>query len=194
LPVAPQEQQAINSGRPEHSADNRAGWYILRCGAGLDFPAEKAVRNAGWNVFLARERKWRVSLWRRKPSEGEAEYPRFPGYLFVLVQPPYWPRWDSWPLERCITGILSMAGRPVALAPGEMARLRAEDGAIVPHAGSVPVHRAFALGQSVRVLAGPFRDHIAALDAIDERGAHITVQLFGRPAQVPLPLTWLEAA
>lgn len=87
-----------------------------------------------------------------------------------------------------------MAGEPVPLAHGEIDRLRAEDGMAVPYDGSVPLHRAFMAGDQVRVLAGPFRDYTATLDSIDEAGAHITVQLFGRPAEVPLPLTWLEAA
>lgn len=191
-PVAPHDQ-AHKHGAPEHSAF-RAGWYILRCGAGLDFPAEQAARKAGWNVFLAREKKWRVSLWRRKPSAGEAEYPRFPGYLFVHVTPPRWPRWNAWPLDSCITGILAMDGRPVPLAVGEIARLMTEDGEPVPHVTSVPVHRAFTAGQMVHVLAGAFCGFVARVDAIDARGAHTTVEIFGRPAEVVLPLTWLEVA
>jgi transcription antitermination factor NusG len=110
------------------------------------------------------------------------------------VTPPRWPDLGAWPIAAFARGILAMDGRPVPLAPGEIDRLRADDGALVPHAGSVPVHRAFTPGQSVRVLAGPFREFVAELDAIDRAGARITVQLFGRPTPVPLPLTWLEAA
>lgn len=171
-----------------HSAA-RAGWYILRCGAGLDFPAEEAVRNAGWDIFCARELKWRPSTLRRQPVE--TRYPRYPGYLFLHVAPPRWPVLTARPFDRYARGILAMSGRPVALAPGEIERLKAEDGR---SASATPTHKAFVAGQSVRVLGGAFRDYEGTIDAIDGDGAHITVQLLGRPASVPLPLNWLEAA
>jgi transcription antitermination factor NusG len=172
----------------------RAGWYILRCGAGLEFLAEQSLRDSGWEIFLPRETKWRPSRWRLRPRQGEHAYPRFPGYLLLATTPPLWPDWNAWPVSRFIRGVLSMAGEPVPLARGEIERLRAEDGLAVPHVSSVPVHRAFAAGDQVHVMAGAFRGFAATLDSIDEAGAHITVQLFGRPAEVPLPLTWLEAA
>jgi transcription antitermination factor NusG len=153
-----------------------------------------AVRNAGWNVFCAREKKWRVSLWRRKPSEGEADYPRFPGYLFVHVTPPAWPDLSAWPLSAYLSGVLTMGGRPVPLAAREIDRLRAEDGTNVPHTDSVPVHRAFAAGQRALVLAGAFCDFVATIEFIDEAGAHIAVPICGKPADVTLPLTWLRHA
>lgn len=149
--------------------------------------------NAGWKVFLAREYEWRA-CYRLRRKATEVGYPRFPGYLFIHVTPPRWPTFDVWPLATFARGILAMDGQPVPLAPGEIERLLAEDGEVVPHVASVPVRRAFTPGQSVRVLAGAFRDFEATLDAVDEAGARITVQLFGRPTPVPLPLTWLEAA
>lgn len=190
LPAAPHYQQHKHGGS-EHSAvraGQRPGWYILRCGAGLDFRAELALRNAGWNTFCARELKWRPSTLRRQPVE--AAYPRYPGYLFLLIET-RWPDLAARPFAPLVHGVLAMSGRPVPLAPGEIDRLRAEDGQL---AGATPVHRAFVPGQRVRVLAGAFRDYEAEIGAIDEDGAHITVQLLGRPASVPLPLTWLEAA
>jgi transcription antitermination factor NusG len=181
----------INTGPREHS-DIRAGWYILRCGAGLEFPARKALADSGRAVFLPVELKWRPGFLRRKSSENE--YPRFPGYLFAHVEPPNWPNLRAWPLAHMVRGILGMAGRPVRLAPGEIARLKAEDRRPVPHGASVPLHRAFAVGDQVRVLAGGWRDWVVRLDAIEEEGAHVSLPIFGRRARAVLPLTWLEAA
>ena len=187
---APQEHRHKH-GAPEHSAD-RAGWYILRCGAGTEFRAEETLRDSGWDVFLPRERKWRTTLLRRRPIE--AEYPRFPRYLFVEVAPPQWPDWRSWPLAALIRGVLGMGGCPVPLAPGEVERLMAEDGRTVIPAASVPLHRAFAAGQTVRVRAGAWRDWTVRLDAIDDDGAHFEVPLLGRRVRASAPLQWLEAA
>lgn len=85
-----------------------------------------------------------------------------------------------------------MDGEPVALAPGEIERLRAEDGTVVVPVTSL--HRAFVPGMRVRVRHGPFERFEAVLDAVDEGGAHLTLQIFGRPTPVTQPLAWLEAA
>jgi transcription antitermination factor NusG len=189
--AASQQFASINTGCPERSAKG-AGWYILRCGGGTEFLAAKALRDAGWATFLPVERKWRVTLWRRR--QIEAEYPRFPRYLFLYREPPDWPRFDEWPLDRYVRGVLAMNGEPVPLAPGEIDRIMAEDGTPVLPAASVPLHRAFQAGDQVRVRSGGWRDWVVRIDAIDESGAHITVPLFGRQAAQVLPLTWLEAA
>lgn len=169
-----------------------AGWYILRTVSGLDLLAEESLRGSGWDVFVAREMKWRPRRLRRKKAQ-RAGYPRFPGYLFICLMPPGWPPLQAWPFSTFIRGILGMDGSPVPLAPGEIDRLRAEDGTAVPPVASVPLHRAFTAGQRVRVLAGPFLDFEVDIDAIDDGGADITVQVFGRPTPLRgLPLTLLE--
>lgn len=189
MPVQPNKNDR-NTGLREHSAP-RAGWYILRCGAGTEFEADKALRNSGWSTFLPVETKWRAGYLRRRPVPRA--YPRFPGYLFLYIRPPAWPNFGAWPFVVFIHGILCMGGTPLPLAPGEIERLMHESGKPVPHVASVPVHRALQSGQRVRVVAGPFRDFTAQV-AIDDSGARITVQLFGRPTEIPVPLTWLEAA
>jgi transcription antitermination factor NusG len=180
-----------NTGAPEHSAKG-AAWYILRCGAGLEFPARKALTDSGRAVFLPVELKWRSGFLRRKSTESE--YPRFPGYVFARIVPPDWPDLTNWPLANLVRGILGMAGVPVPLAPGEIERLMADDGRPVPHDQSVPVHRAFVAGDQVRVMAGGWRDWVVRLDAIDEQGAHVALAILGRRAKAVLPLEWLEAA
>jgi transcription antitermination factor NusG len=87
-----------------------------------------------------------------------------------------------------------MAGRPVPLAPGEIERLMAEDGRHVPHTSSVPARRAFAAGETVRVLGGAFRDFEGVIEVIDELGAHLSIELLGRRLTLPVPLTGVEHA
>jgi transcription antitermination factor NusG len=187
--VVSQQLAAINTGRPEHSAD-RAGWYILRCGAGTEFRARDALCDSGFSAYLPVETKWRATLFGRRPVE--TDYPKFPRYLFVRVAPPLWPSWRRWPLSAYIRGVLGMRGEPVRLASGELERLQAEDGVVV--VPTTHLHRAFVPGQQVRVRHGAFEGFCAALDAVDEAGAHLTVEIFGRPTPVTQPLQWLEAA
>jgi transcription antitermination factor NusG len=176
------------------SAALSAGWYILRCGAGLDFYAEETLRESGWGVFLAREKKWRRSQFKRRSDRAASDFPRFPGYLFLFVRPPHWPDFRAWPLDTFYRGILGMDGTPVPLATGAIERLMAEDGCHVPHRSSVPACRALAVGDLVRVLGGAFRDFEGVIEVIDELGAHLSVPLLGRRLRLPLPLTWVEHA
>jgi transcription antitermination factor NusG len=176
-----------------HGASARrddAAWYILRSGAGLERDAEKYLRGSGFSVFLPRERKWRpIRPLRRRAAE--IAYPRFPGYIFALLAPSCWPDIRTWPYVR---GVLGIAGRPVPLADGEIARLMAEDGSAVPHVESVPTRRSIAVGQIVHILGGPFRGFVGDIEHISESGARMSVALFGRQTDLVLPLEWLEAA
>jgi transcription antitermination factor NusG len=187
--AVPQQLAAINTGRPAHPR-NGAGWYILRCGAGTEFRARDALCDSGFSAYLPIEKKWRATLFGRRSIE--VDYPRFPRYLFVRVAPPLWPPFGRWPLSAFVRGVLGMNGEPVRLAPGELERLQAEDGQLVVPVTSL--HKAFVPGMQVRVRLGPFASFEAALDAIDERGAHLTLQMLGRPTPVVQPLAWLEAA
>src|SRR5262245_24692656 len=101
----PQQPASINSGRPV-CPEYRAGWYILRCGAGSEFRARDALSDSGFSAFLPVERKDRVTLYRRKPAS--TQYPRFPRYLFVHVEPPLWPSLDGGPLKDLVHGFLRM--------------------------------------------------------------------------------------
>ena len=86
-----------------------------------------------------------------------------------------------------------MDGVPVPLAPGEIERLRAEDGR--PAFGAASMARSgFVAGMSVRVRVGAFKDFVAVLDAVGASGGQLTVQIFGRPTPLRLPLNQLEAA
>jgi transcription antitermination factor NusG len=177
-------------GAPGEALD--ADWFILRCASGLDFLAEEELRGSGWDIFLARERKWQPGRWRRKRHQAvTVDYPRFPGYLFIAICPPGWPDLSARPFIR---GVLAMDGVPVPLAPREIERLKAEDGTTVPHVGSVPTRKSFAPGQAARILAGPFQEFIVVIESIGEAGARASVPVLGRQADVVLPLTILEAA
>src|SRR5262245_14724384 len=182
----------INTGAPEHVKE-RAGWYILRVDGGAEFAARKVLSDLGWTGYVPVERKWRTTFLRRR-QVIEAEYPRFPRYLFLYVEPPRWPTLNAWPCNRYIRGILGMDGRPVRIAEGELKRIIDESGAPVPHTGSVPVHKAFQVGDLIHVKAGMWRDWRVRIDALDSSGAQIKVPLFGRKITARVPLRWLEAA
>lgn len=120
-------------------------------------------------------------------------YARFPGYTFVAMdaEASQWPSIRGLPF---VLGILGVGGRPVALAPGEVERMRAEDGTYVPHVTSVPTRAAIAPGQEVRITDGPFRGWVVKVKHISQRGAHAALRFLCAEHELALPLEWLEAA
>jgi transcription antitermination factor NusG len=102
-----------------------------------------------------------------------------------------WPRIRAFPL---VLGVLGVGGRPVALLPGELERMRAEDGSSVPHVTSVPTNRGLVPGQTVRIAEGPFRDWVVKVEHISRRGARASLNFLCAQHEIDLPLEWLEAA
>jgi transcription antitermination factor NusG len=104
---------------------------------------------------------------------------------------------SEWPRIRALSlvlGVLGVNGRPVALVPGEVERLRAEDGTSVPHVTSVPTNRGLVPGQTVRIAGGPFRDWVVKVEHISSRGARVSLSFLCTQHELDLPLELLEAA
>lgn len=113
----------------------------------------------------------------------------YPGYVVVnmIIND------DSWFLVRETSGIgdfTGAAGKPVALAPEEIARIIATSKPPVDEEGEEEIKTAipFKLGDRVRVKEGYFQNHEGEVSAVDERNGRITVMIniFGRPNPVEL--------
>lgn len=162
--------------------------------SGREIATEKQLAISGIGVFLPREIRYRrAARYLRRQRVEVVGYARFPGYTFVAMDAAasQWPRVRALPF---VLGVLGIGGRPVALAPGEVERMRADDGKIVPHVSSVPTHRAIVPGQTVRIAAGPFRDWVVKVERISRRGAHATLNFLCAQHELELPLEWLEAS
>lgn len=114
----------------------------------------------------------------------------FPGYVLVEMNMTD----DSWYVVRNtpgVTGFVGSGNKPIPLSEDEIkAILGAEEAGRAPY-----VTVEFEVGQSVRVVAGPFKDHVAVIQEIHpEKGrVKVLVSLFGRDTPAELDFAQIEA-
>ena len=119
-------------------------------------------------------------------KEHEVERKIFPGYVLVKMILTD----DSWYVIRNIRGVTGFVGpgsKPVPLSEQEVAALGVE---------TRKVEVNYAVGDSVRVVAGPLEGFVGAVNSIDtdKNQVVITVSMFGRDNQVELELNQVVTA
>lgn len=112
----------------------------------------------------------------------------FPGYVLVemiLTD-------DSWYVVRNTPGVTSFVGsgtKPIPLMPSEVENIMRKMGM-----GEAPVKIDLDIGESIRVIAGPFENFIGTVEEIypDKSKLKVLVSMFGRETPVELEFTQVE--
>ncbi|KAB2938998.1 MAG: transcriptional activator RfaH [Hyphomicrobium sp.] len=153
-------------------------WYVVSTQPYQEARAELNLRRQGyepWLPKLLRERRHarRVDM---------TKAPLFPGYLFVALD----PRVQKWRAINSTFGvrqILCHGDRPRPVEQGFVEALKetSDDAGVV----ALPNADAFALGQPLRLLAGPFANSIGTLLRLaDKDRVALLLDLFGREVQI----------
>lgn len=173
-------------------------WYFLHTYSGHENKVRNAIRSTVEQMD-AKDRIFHVVV----PTEDEIEIREgqrrtvkkklYPGY--VLIQTIELKEGDpvsdeAWHLIRNtsgVTGFVSSGTRPVPLSPQEVNHILRAMRMEQPR-----VRVGFLVGQSVRIVGGPFEDFIGTVDEIDtEKGkVKVLVNMFGR--ETPVTLDFLE--
>jgi transcriptional antiterminator RfaH len=161
-----------------------AYWAVAQLQPTRERLALNLLARADFQVYAPRLREWRAM-----PSGGplrQREFPLFPGYAFLLVQ-------LQWHAARWCPGVirLVMDGLHPARVPDrviEEIRARECNGVI-----ELP-RRQLKAGDRVRILAGPFRGHLAMYAGMSglER-VSVLLQILGSAARVKLARNDIEA-
>jgi transcriptional antiterminator RfaH len=148
-------------------------WYLAQLKPGGLARATENLRRQGFHTFMPH----RPATRRHGTRLFAARRPLFPGYLFVKVEPGTHP----WRTLNATFGVSRMVGFgaegpravPEALVAGLMARTDA--------GGEWRAADDLAVGAVVRIVAGPFADTLARIDAIPEAGRiHALLEMMGR--------------
>lgn len=173
-------------------------WYFLHTYSGHENKVRNAIRSTVEQMD-AKDRIFHVVV----PTEDEIEIREgqrrtvkkklYPGY--VLIQTIELKEGDpvsdeAWHLIRNtsgVTGFVSSGTRPVPLSPQEVNHILRAMRMEQPR-----VRVGFQVGQSIRIVGGPFEDFIGTVDEIDtEKGkVKVLVNMFGR--ETPVTLDFLE--
>ena len=156
-----------------------ARWYVVQTRPHKESFAAQNLANQGFRPFVARIRKT-VRHARRLTSVNA---PLFPRYIFVSLD----LERDRWRSVRCTFGVSSLVmegERPLPVPAGVVEQL-------IEHsdpAGALDFRPELKAGQAVRVLHGPFADHIGRLVSMDPAGrVSVLLDMLGSERVVTMP-------
>jgi transcription antitermination factor NusG len=170
-------------------------WYIARTLPQCEFDSEKALRLRGLEAFVPRETKLRKRRGQR--NFKEVDYALIPGYVAVNLgpSPNWWWVFDGRAgLGWHIRSVVGKDGRPAPVPEQNLTRLlELSFGAYVPHTHSASTRKGLAIGDNVRVIAGPWVGWESRIEDIGDSTCHLLVELFARPTRVAIPVEALQA-
>lgn len=166
-------------------------WYVIHTYSGYENKVAKSietvVENQGLQELIEEVRVPTETVLELKDNkQREVERKIFPGYVLVKMILTD----DSWYVIRNIRGVTGFVGpgsKPVPLSEKEVAALGVE----LSH-----VEVNYAVGDSVKVIAGPLIGFVGVVDAIEiERNVvTVTVSMLGRDNQVEMELNQVALA
>jgi transcription antitermination factor NusG len=176
------------------------GWCVVMSNPMGEELAERGIREAGYRVYLPRERKMlRGDGTRKRPRSEIVMRPLFRGYLFAELHPnqQWHPIRDARGVSR--SALIMRGERPALLPPAlvEAIRIKEQAGDFDDPriaAKNRPTRKAFndgklafKKGEIVRIETGPFESHLAQLVDLDQQGRAILLHdLLGVLRDVPL--------
>ncbi len=174
-------------------AENEINWFVVHTYSGYEERVRKNLEqriksmDAGEDIFqvvIPTEDEIEVKNGQRRTVTKKI----LPGYILVQMKMSD----QSWGIVRNtpgVTGFVSSGNKPTPLDKDEVDRIMKQMEAEAPR-----VKIGFRLGQSIRVIDGPFIDFIGTVDEIDsEKGkVKVLLSLFGRETPVELDFLQVE--
>ena len=170
-------------------ADNEARWYVVHTYSGFENKVasnlETTVENRNLGHLIQEIRVPTEKVTEIKDNKSrEVERKVFPGYVIVKMI----MNDDSWYIVRNIrgcTGFVGPSSKPVPLTDEEVERLGVE-------IKNVEVD--YNVGDSVRIIDGPFDDSVGIVDELnkEKNSVRVIIHMFGRETPVELELHQVE--
>ncbi len=170
-------------------ADNEAKWYVVHTYSGYENKVasnlETTVENRGLGHLIQEIRVPTEKVTEIKDNKTrEVERKIFPGYVIVKMV----MNDDSWYVVRNIrgcTGFVGPSSKPVPLTDEEVERLGVE---------TRSVEVSYNIGDSVRIIDGPFDDSVGIVDELntEKNSVRVIIHMFGRETPVELELNQVE--
>ena len=158
-------------------------WYVVHTYTGYENKVlqslEKIIENRGISDLIQAVRIPTETVTElTENGEKEIERKLFPSYVFVKMI----MNDEMWHIVRNTTGVTGFVGpgsRPVPLSEEEVDKLGVDPRVIEVR---------FAVGDSVRICAGPLSGFIGVVDEIsaDKKTVKVTASMFGRETKVEL--------
>lgn len=178
----------------DEEKDPRTAWYVIHTYSGYENKVRDDIlrridtmkmRDKIFQVLVPTEEELEFKDGKRKTVQRRV----YPGYVFVemiLTD-------DSWYVvrnTRGVTGFVSPGSKPVPLPDDEVKRIKQIMGMEAPT--RVKLH--LEVGQSIRVIHGPFQDFHGVVDEVapDREKVRVLISIFGRETPVELDFSQVE--
>jgi len=183
-------KRAAEIGEPEKSTEG--DWYVLHTYSGYENKVKKSIESRVDALDLG-DRVFEIIV----PTQDEIEIRNsqrftvqrkvFPGYVLVrMIRDD--ETWYALRNTPGVTGFINIDNQPVPLGEAQVQAIMKGMAAEAPK-----VKISFSLGDTVRIIDGPFADFRGEIDEINqERGkVKVLVSFFGR--ETPVELDFLQA-
>lgn len=189
-----EDSDADSSVMEEVAKDPRTAWYVIHTYSGYENKVRDDILRRIESMKM-KDKIFQVLV----PTEEELEFKDgkkktvlrrvYPGYVFVemiLTD-------DSWYVvrnTRGVTGFVSPGSKPVPLPDDEVKRIKQIMGMEAPT--RVKLH--LEVGQTIRVIHGPFQDFHGVVDEVtpDREKVRVLISIFGRETPVELDFGQVE--
>src|SRR5262249_47058449 len=157
-------------------------WAVARLAPHQERVALYHLARVGFETYLPRLRERRISHGRRI----EARPPLFPGYCFLTIE----AQWHAARWSIGVIGLIMNGLQPAKVPDRVIDEIRGrERNGLIELAPPPSLRR----GARVRILAGPFRDHLAIFaDMKPRQRVEILLQLLGGEQRVTLAKNDIE--
>jgi transcriptional antiterminator NusG len=162
-------------------------WYVVHTYSGYENKVktdlEKTIKNREledffFDIVVPMEEQIEIKDGKRKTNLKKV----FPGYVLIKMIVTE----ESWYIvrnTRGVTGFVGSGTEPIALTPEEIRNMGFEE---------VPINVDYDIGDSVRVMTGPFENFIGAVQEInkEKNKVKVLVSMFGRETPVELEFSF----
>jgi transcriptional antiterminator NusG len=173
-------------------------WYVLRVISGKERKCKEyidmEVSRAKWNEVVAQvlvpmEKVYKIKNAKKVIQERNI----YPGYILIEADEKKFSG-DMIQTIRNVTGVINFLGdnKPTALRQSEVNRIL---GVVDNVAGAdIQAVEPYLVGESVKIIDGPFNDFIALVEEVNEekKKLKVTVKIFGRKTPVELNYVQVE--
>ncbi|RZI46721.1 transcription termination/antitermination factor NusG [Rickettsiales endosymbiont of Peranema trichophorum] len=176
-------------------ASNNTSWYVINAASGFEHKIAKAIKEAAEQKGLSAAFE-EVMV----PVENISEVRRgkkvvssrkiFPGYVLIKMD----LNDVTWNIIKNIpkvAGLLGASGKPLPVPEEEVMRVlkQIEDGAVVKE-----VVLAYEVGETVKIIDGPFETFTGVIEELDVEKTRlkVLVSIFGRATPVDLDFVQVE--
>jgi transcriptional antiterminator NusG len=148
-------------------------WYALSVKSRHEFVARDELRRKGIETFLPSA--MRLRQWRDRKKN--VEFPVFPGYLFVYIEPRAEEFLQVIQTRGTVTLISLEPGHPTPVVPEEIQALRA----VIQSGRAFDVYPQFQEGTRVRIRRGPLMGAEGVLASKEEQHLFfVNIEILGR--------------